>query len=710
MFIEGYLKWTYFSEWAKVKEIAGDSGRITLKYRTFNGLVNTTTDGIRWKAVNLLEELDMPGEWYIDRSKSLLYYYPPYELQSGKDILEIAELNDDLIRCSDTKYIAFDGIDVSGNFDITFGNGITDGYENGIETKNSEHILINNCFVHDVMGNGICISNNSTGVRVSDCLINNIGINGVSVSGGDRDALTSCKNIVTGCDISKVSMSNGGNGTNGIKLNCIGGIAENNTIHCTRTNGIGYLGSENIIRNNELYFNSYETADSGAIYSGRKWTTGGNIIEKNVIHDLGPLKPVGKELWMVYWDDGLSGNTMKNNILIGNPERSDIRGLQIAQGPNNNAYDNTFVNFAVNPIDAVYSADGLYAAAATLTASPALPYDSELYMAKYPFFARLAALKLGSGNSEERNYSDYRENLEIKGNVTLNSELLTDYAQSTYGIWWANKRGFEGMDKVVEENTALYDSKYFVNPSQNDYRIKSELLQEAGIAGNVNSDANFDMNSIGSKAVYSKEQYTKFALVYPANGEGIGKRSLTIKWSESALADVYKYQVSTDKDFTDIISQGVTNYTNAQISGLSADTKYYWRVYAVNYGINSGFEQMCNEVYVFTTGDSPIEITYGNMTAVDEYANPLQNVEPGKKVIVCDEVISDSTAEQNITYIFAAYTQSGRLIFTKAENVKVIPSEASQEVFEFTVPSSAEETAYYKMFRWNGLDLMKPLK
>ena len=37
----------------------------------------------RFYAYNLLEELDAPGEWYLDRQKGLLYFYPPSDCQEA---------------------------------------------------------------------------------------------------------------------------------------------------------------------------------------------------------------------------------------------------------------------------------------------------------------------------------------------------------------------------------------------------------------------------------------------------------------------------------------------------------------------------------------------------------------------------------------------------------------------------------------------------
>ena len=33
--------------------------------------------GQRWQVVNVLDELDEPGEWYLDRAAGMLYFWPP---------------------------------------------------------------------------------------------------------------------------------------------------------------------------------------------------------------------------------------------------------------------------------------------------------------------------------------------------------------------------------------------------------------------------------------------------------------------------------------------------------------------------------------------------------------------------------------------------------------------------------------------------------
>ena len=98
------------------------------------------------------------------------------------------------------------------------------------------------------------------------------------------------------------------------------------------------------------------------------------------------------------------------------------------------------------------------------------------------------------------------------------------------------------------------------------------------------------------------------------------------------------------------------------------------------------------------------------MLALENGEKTLEKVTPGKKVAVYDEVISDILEKQNITYIFAAYSENNKLLFAKYENVQIVPSNISQKVFEFTVPEMSGDVSYYRLFRWSGLDGMKPVK
>lgn len=55
---------------------------------------------------NLLEEIDQPGEWYLDRKNSMLYFYPPSEI---KDV-QLSLLEEPLIKLNGVTDVTLDGL------------------------------------------------------------------------------------------------------------------------------------------------------------------------------------------------------------------------------------------------------------------------------------------------------------------------------------------------------------------------------------------------------------------------------------------------------------------------------------------------------------------------------------------------------------------------------------------------------------------------
>ena len=65
----------------------------------------------RWKAFNLLEELDVPGEFYIDRDQMMLYMYPPHTLKDSKVTLSVTKPR--LLNITNAQNVVFEGLTFS---------------------------------------------------------------------------------------------------------------------------------------------------------------------------------------------------------------------------------------------------------------------------------------------------------------------------------------------------------------------------------------------------------------------------------------------------------------------------------------------------------------------------------------------------------------------------------------------------------------------
>ena len=70
----GYWFWDWYEEYQKVAAIDAGTQALTLAkpYSQYG-----YRKGQRYRAVNVLRELDRPGEWYLDRRNGKLYWLPP---------------------------------------------------------------------------------------------------------------------------------------------------------------------------------------------------------------------------------------------------------------------------------------------------------------------------------------------------------------------------------------------------------------------------------------------------------------------------------------------------------------------------------------------------------------------------------------------------------------------------------------------------------
>ena len=82
-------------------------------------------------AYNLLEELDQPGEWYLDRSTGTLYLYPPPAFDKSQ--IEVSMLETPFIQILNTRHLSFE------NIEFNTARGM------GIYLENAQHISIKNC-------------------------------------------------------------------------------------------------------------------------------------------------------------------------------------------------------------------------------------------------------------------------------------------------------------------------------------------------------------------------------------------------------------------------------------------------------------------------------------------------------------------------------------------------------------------------------------
>ncbi len=299
VWLQGYWTHDWSDEVIRVAAYDADRHAITLAAPHNYGIMGGTWGAAkrRFFALNSLDELDAAGEWYLDRSHKRLYLYPPASLDNASVVL--ATVSDPLLKLTSVKHVTFTG------FAIEYGHG------NGIEVKNGEHVEIADCVVANLGGSGISL--NGSNNRVQGCELYHLGTNGLSISGGDRKSLTPANNQAINNHIHHYGLFQRTYAP-GIGVSGCGQVVRNNCIHDAPHNAILYGGNEHLFERNEIYRVVMETGDSGAFYTGRDWTSQGNVLRHNYIHDLGGGDASHVNTMGVYLDDCDSGDTIEGNV------------------------------------------------------------------------------------------------------------------------------------------------------------------------------------------------------------------------------------------------------------------------------------------------------------------------------------------------------------------------------------------------------------
>jgi len=182
---------------------------------------------------------------------------------------------------------------------------------------------------------------------VSRCEISQCGGGGVSVYGGDRRTLTRADSVVENCRIHDFGILQR-TGAAGAALNGCGHVLRGCEIFNAPHLAVEFGGNELLMESNNVHHVVTETGDAGAFYTGRDWTTQGNMLRYNFVHDLGKGTTAkegedaavsGINVMGFYFDDCDCGDEIYGNVFLNVP-----RGIMIGGGRDHPVKKNVFMN------------------------------------------------------------------------------------------------------------------------------------------------------------------------------------------------------------------------------------------------------------------------------------------------------------------------------------------------------------------------------
>lgn len=409
--IFGYLYWDWADSSSPLAKIDTDNRAISPRYVSRYAC----RSGALYYFYNILEELDAPGEWYLDRENGLLYVYP----ESTDDVYAVSLTPKPLISFAGAADVTISG--------LTLLCTRTDAISGSGSDLTLDHLTIRN-----VGGYGITLIGYRNLVRF--CEISHTGRGGIVLTGGDRTTLTPGENVAFGNyihDFSEVYQTYQA----GISLSGVGNRCAHNEISHSPHMAIGYSGNDHIIEYNDIHDVVYHSSDAGAIYSGYDWAGHGTIIRYNLLCNIGGdgFTPDG-----IYWDDGLSGQTAYGNILI------DVRkfAFLVGGGRDNVVRDNIIIGESIHPIhyddrcrDGFVNGGWFRQAVETPDAHEwqnlaRVPYRSEIWARKYPTLARITT---SFTNPDDPNFPVNPANSVVENNVIINRDAhFGEMAESVY--------------------------------------------------------------------------------------------------------------------------------------------------------------------------------------------------------------------------------------------------------------------------------------
>ena len=305
LWVHGYWAYDWANSYERIAAIDTDPRHI--RTHAPHGLYGIRP-GQRIYFLNVLEELDEPGEFFVDRRRGLLYFWPPAPLPGAEVTLSLLEKP--LIALRHAQHV------VVRDLTLTATRG------HGVAILGGSDCLVAGCTISNTGNYGVWIDGGADH-GVQGCDIFNNGDGGVSLTGGDRRTLEPCRHYVHNCHLhhqarwSRCYVPS-------VIMSGVGTRVSNNLIHDHPHCPILFTGNGHIVEYNDIHRVCQETGDVGGIYTGRDWTFRDNVIRFNHLHDIHGPGMLGSIA--VYLDDCVSGITVFGNIFQGTQLAAFIGG------------------------------------------------------------------------------------------------------------------------------------------------------------------------------------------------------------------------------------------------------------------------------------------------------------------------------------------------------------------------------------------------
>ncbi len=415
---------------------------------------HNVAENYRARFFNLLEEIDLPGEYYIDREAGKLYMILPEGFVAGQH-LTFSSFDEKIFSLKSAKDVSFYGIRFEGTCDQAIYADATDG------------LYINDC-EFTAIGDTAIYLNRCYNTTIENSYLHDLGAGGVYLNYcGDRENLIPGNNRIVNCHIERFSQYRR-TYTPGIHMyRDMGNVVSHCEINDAPHFAIRYDSNDNIIEYCEFYRLCTETADSGAVYSGRYYNTWGNVIRYNYFHDLSLIDTdSGMQMQAIYLDDCSSQTNIYGNFFY------HCDTIALFGGGRNIVFENNLM--VENNKSVVFDNRGISwgdrAVNAALANSDTIQWETEIWAERYPQLMTLRNDETGIPK-----YNVIRNNIlfstplmnlhemvveygTVENNwVTADYTIFNDYLSNDFSLWEGSSLVNPAFQRVPEFQNLPFD-------------------------------------------------------------------------------------------------------------------------------------------------------------------------------------------------------------------------------------------------------------
>lgn len=283
-------------------------------------------DAFRYVALNVLTELDRPGEWYLDRQGGKLYWYPPADTDPNKMEVVLSVFNQShMVYLDNCDYLQISGL------------AFRESRGSAVRIAGGSNCTIADCRVENMGRDGMTIDG-GTRHRLTGNYIGRVGYGGIKVHAGDRRTLTHSEHLVDNNIVEYFSLFKRTYEPAVHFVGC-GLTIRNNRFRHSSSSAMRLDGNDVLVEYNEISHVVNESDDQGGIDMYFDPTFRGNVFRYNYWADIYGGTTHGAAA--IRLDDMISGTLIYGNVF----ERCgvlDFGAVQIHGGKENIVDNNVF--------------------------------------------------------------------------------------------------------------------------------------------------------------------------------------------------------------------------------------------------------------------------------------------------------------------------------------------------------------------------------